>query len=190
MLPQQHTIGFAFTCREVVEMGRFPWRGTPQAAEDDGAVAAAIDECAVGHLAERPFGSLSGGERARVALARVLAQRTPVLLLDEPTAALDPHHQESVMQVVRRRAAEGDAALVVVHDLSLAAAYSDRVAVLVDGRIDAVGPPVEVLTEERLERVYGLPMATVTVAGQRLIVPRRSPDPAERRFTDRQVGLA
>ncbi|KOG72520.1 hemin ABC transporter ATP-binding protein, partial [Streptomyces varsoviensis] len=105
-------------------------------------------------FAERPFSALSGGERARVALARVLAQRAPLLLLDEPTAALDLRHQELVLRVCRERAAAGDAVVVVLHDLGLAGAYADRVAVLHEGRIAADGPPERVFDAALLTRVY------------------------------------
>lgn len=91
-------------------------------------------------FANRPFAVLSGGEQARVALARVLAQETSTILLDEPTAALDLGHQEAVMSVARARAADGDAVVVVLHDLALAAAYADRIVVLENGRIAADGP--------------------------------------------------
>ena len=109
-------------------MGRAPWAGTPRADDDDAAVAAAMAATEVTDFAARPFSALSGGERARVALARVLAQRAPLLLLDEPTAALDLRHQELVLRVCRERARAGDAVVVVLHDLGLAAAYAHRVA--------------------------------------------------------------
>lgn len=89
-----------------------------------------------------------------MALARVLAQRAGLLLLDEPTAALDLHHQEAVLRVVRQRAAAGDAVAVVLHDLALAAAYADRVVVLAAGRVAATGPPAEVLTAGLLSEVW------------------------------------
>ena len=154
VLPQQHLLSFPFRVAEVVAMGRAPWAGTPAEVDDDEAVAAAMADADVTALAGRPFPALSGGERARVALARVLAQRAGLLLLDEPTAALDLHHQEAVVRVVRRRAAAGDAVVVVLHDLALAAAYADRVVVLAAGRVAATGPPAEVLTAGLLSEVW------------------------------------
>jgi iron complex transport system ATP-binding protein len=94
----------------------------------------------------RPFSAWSGGERARVAPARVLARRTPLLLPDEPTAALGLKHQELVMRLFRAQAGEGDAVVVVLHDPGLAAAYAHRVVILCAGRVDADGPPAEVFT--------------------------------------------
>lgn len=175
VLPQQHTVGFPFTARQVVRMGRAAWARTPRQDDDDRIVAEAFGTCDVAHLADRPFPALSGGERARVALARVLAQDTETLLLDEPTAALDLGHQEAVMQVVRARAADGHAVVVVLHDLGLAAAYADRVCVLEQGRIVADGTPGDVLTEELLGRVYQYPVAIGRhpETGTPLVLPRR-----------------
>ncbi|GED97764.1 heme ABC transporter ATP-binding protein [Gordonia crocea] len=179
VLPQEHTIGFTFTCAEVVQMARHAWARTEHSRDDEAAVAEAMAACDVAGFARRSFGSLSGGERGRVALARVLAQGTPILLLDEPTAAMDPHYQEQVMAIVADQVKAGAAALVVVHDLNLAAAYSDRVAVLApdaggSGRIVAVGPPRETLTDDLLSRVYGLPMRAHDVEGRHVILPERS----------------
>lgn len=175
VLPQQHTVGFSFTAGEVVRMGRTPWIRTPLRDEDDAAVADAMAACDVTGFADRPFAALSGGEKARVALARVLTQRTATLLLDEPTAALDLGHQEAVLQLAAGRARAGAAVVVVLHDLALAAAYADRVAVLEAGRLAAVGTPREVLTEDRLSRVYGHPVEVVAHprTGAQLVLPRR-----------------
>src|SRR5690606_3922355 len=117
--------------------------------------------------------SLSGGEKARVSLARVLAQQTPVVFLDEPTAALDLRHQEDVMRIARTIAAEGRAVVVVLHDLTLAGAYGDRLALIANGRLEAIGAPAEVLTAERVERVYGLPVDLHVVNGKPVVVPVR-----------------
>ncbi|GIJ48963.1 hemin import ATP-binding protein HmuV [Virgisporangium aliadipatigenens] len=155
VLPQHHLLSFPFPVVDVVRMGRAPWAGTPAEAEDDARVAAALEATGVSDFVERPFLSLSGGERARVALARVLAQHTALVLLDEPTAALDLRHQELVLRVARDRAAAGAAVLVVLHDLGLAAAHADRVAVLDSGRVVADGAPAEVFTAELLSTVYG-----------------------------------
>ncbi|WP_431729454.1 heme ABC transporter ATP-binding protein [Verrucosispora sp. TAA-831] len=154
MLPQRATMTFPFTVGEVVAMGRAPWAGTKYADEDDDAVGEAMRLTGTASFTDRVFSALSGGEQARVALARVLAQRTPVLLLDEPTAALDLHHQELVLRLARERARQGGAVVVVLHDLALAAAYADRIALLAGGRLVADGPPAEVLTADRLSEVY------------------------------------
>jgi iron complex transport system ATP-binding protein len=154
VLPQHTTVAFPFTVAQVVAMGRVPWAGTPDAADDEAVVAEAMAATEVTGFATRTFGTLSGGERARVALARVLAQRTPLLLLDEPTAALDLRHQDLVMRVAVAHARGGGAVLAVLHDLNLAAAHADRVAVIADGRLAACGEPPVVLTPDLLSEVY------------------------------------
>ncbi|WEH33096.1 heme ABC transporter ATP-binding protein [Streptomyces sp. AM 4-1-1] len=176
VLPQSAALSFPFPVEDVVRMGRAPWSGTDREDEDDPAVAEAMAATEVTEFAARPFSALSGGERARVALARVLAQRAPLLLLDEPTAALDLRHQELVLRICRERAAAGDAVVVVLHDLGLAAAYSDRAAVLHHGRIAVVGPPAEVFTGELLGEVYRQPVEVFPHprTGAPLVVPKRA----------------
>lgn len=149
VLPQRVTVAFPFTVIEVVEMGMY---GRPY---EEGVVAAAMAETDVTDLGHRRFPTLSGGEQARVSLARVLAQGAPALLLDEPTAALDLRHQEQVMRIARQRAMSGDAVVVVLHDLNLAAAYADRIVLMSGGRVVADGPPGQVLDADRLSEVYG-----------------------------------
>ncbi len=180
VLPQSAALSFPFPVADVVRMGRAPWAGTPLADADEEAVAAAMAATEVTDFAARPFSALSGGERARVALARVLAQRAPLLLLDEPTAALDLRHQELVLRICREQAAAGDAVVVVLHDLGLAAAYADRTAVLHDGRIAAAGPPVEVFEDALLSRVYRQPVEVLPHprTGAPLVVPVRAVKPS------------
>lgn len=175
VLPQSASLSFPFTVEEVVRMGRAPWTGA-KPEEDEAAVAGAMAATEVTGFAARPFSALSGGERARVALARVLAQRTPLLLLDEPTAALDLRHQELVLRLCRERALAGDAVVVVLHDLGLAAAYAHRVAVLRAGRVAAEGPPREVFTEGLLSEVYDQPVEVFPHprTGAVLVLPDRT----------------
>ena len=161
VLPQSGVVQFAFTARQVVELGRAPWWRSPVAADDNRAVDEAMAATCVGGLAGRTFRSLSGGEAARVSLARVLAQATPVVLLDEPTASLDLRHQHLAMSVARELAAAGRAVVAVLHDLNLAAAGADRVAVMAGGRLAAIGAPAAVLTEELLSAVYEHPVSVV-----------------------------
>ncbi len=158
VLSQRIEVTFPFSAVDVVRMGRAPWAGTPAEDWDDYVVAEAMAEADVLRLAPRIFNTLSGGERARTGFARVLSQEPSLLMLDEPTAALDVKHQESLMQLTRERAARGDAVIVVMHDLGLAAAYSDEIAVMSGGCIAAVGPPRRVLTSELLSQVYEHPI--------------------------------
>ena len=143
-MPQHTAIGFGFTVRQVVEMGCHPLRETTTGLDE--VVEESLERAGVAHLAERGFRSLSGGEQALTTFARVLAQCTPLLLLDEPTASLDLHHQERVMRIARDVADRGGGVLVVAHDLNLAAAYADRICLLdagrvVDGRRAVAHPP-------------------------------------------------
>ncbi len=175
VLLQENAVTFPFTVEQVVRMGRTPWARSPAAEEDDSAVAAAMATTEVTALRERSVPSLSGGERARVALARVLAQDTGILLLDEPTAALDLKHHEDVMRVVRTQAEAGVAVAVVLHDLNAALAHADRVTLLTGGRVAATGTPDEVLTAARIEEVYGQPVDVFPhpLTGVPLVVARR-----------------
>ncbi|GAA4123558.1 heme ABC transporter ATP-binding protein [Streptomyces tunisiensis] len=174
VLPQASALSFPFSVEEVVRMGRAPWAALgPE--DDDAAVAEAMAATEVTAFAGRPFSALSGGERARVTLARVLAQRAPLLMLDEPTAALDLRHQELVLRLCRERARDGDAVVVVLHDLGLAAAYAHRVAVLRAGRVAADGPPEEIFTEPLLSEVYDQPVEVLPHprTGAVLVLPVR-----------------
>ncbi|MEV4277727.1 heme ABC transporter ATP-binding protein [Actinoplanes xinjiangensis] len=175
MLPQKAMVSFPFTVGEVIAMGRAPWTGRPESAEDEDAVAEAMWLTETTGFARRTFPALSGGEQARVALARVLAQRTPVLLLDEPTAALDLRHQELVLRAVRERAGNRTRVVVVLHDLGLAAAYADRAYLLAAGRVRAEGPPREVFTAELLSDVYQHEVEVFEHprTGAPMVVPRR-----------------
>ena len=173
VLTQENTVSFPFRVVEVVAMGRAPWARTIEGRDDITAVTEAMDAADIRHLADRRYTSLSGGEKARVSLARVLAQGAPAIFLDEPTAALDLRHQEEVMRLARGLADAGRAVVVVLHDLSLASAYADRLALVAAGRLEALGSPAEVLTEERVERVYGLPVELHLVAGRPVVVPTR-----------------
>jgi iron complex transport system ATP-binding protein len=175
VLPQKAVLSFPFTVGEVIAMGRAPWTGRPESADDEDAVVEAMRLTEMAGFAARPFTALSGGEQARVALARVLAQRTPVLLLDEPTAALDLRHQELVLRAVQERAAGGAAVVVVLHDLGLAAAYANRAYVLAAGRVRRSGPPREVFTDELLSDVYQHEIEVLDHprTGAPMVMPRR-----------------
>ncbi|QEE62414.1 heme ABC transporter ATP-binding protein [Salinibacterium sp. dk2585] len=176
VLTQENTVSFPFRAIEVVEMGRSPWGRGGDFDRDRTAIAAAVAATDVTHLLDRRYTALSGGEKARVSLARVLAQQTDVVLLDEPTAALDLRHQEEVMRTARVLASEGRAVVVVLHDLSLAGAYADRVALLAEGRMVTVGSPDEVLTAETVGDAYGLEVQVIRQpgSGRPLVLPVRT----------------
>ena len=141
-------------------MGRYPHRRSSP-AEDLEVARAAMAETDTLHLADRRYPTLSGGEQTRVSFARVLAQRTPVVMLDEPTGSLDIRHQELVMATLRALADQGTAVLAVLHDLNLAARYADRVGVMSRGRMQAVAPTADVLRSDLLTDVYGHPVTVV-----------------------------
>jgi iron complex transport system ATP-binding protein len=157
VVPQNPYLPEAFTALEVVLMGRTPHLGLLQSEgrADWAAVRRALEQTDAWDLADRRIGELSGGERQRVVVARALAQETPLLLLDEPTAHLDVGHQAAILELVRRLCrSEGKAVLAVVHDLTLASQYCDRLAMLSEGRLVAQGSPHEVLSPEVLASVY------------------------------------
>ena len=190
-VPQDTTVAFEFPVEDVVEMGRTPHRGRfggdPDARD---AVERALERTDTARFRARSVGSLSGGERQRVVLARALAQATPVLVLDEPTASLDVNHQVRTLELVRESTRGGKAALAAIHDLDLAARFCDRLVVLADGEVRAVGPPEEVLTGERVAAVFDTPAAVVPspVTGAPTVTPL--PDPTTESAADLCVHVA
>jgi iron complex transport system ATP-binding protein len=157
-LPQGQTLHWPLSVERLVALGRLPHLGPMSriAAPDREAVRAAMARADVGHLAGRVVTELSGGERARVMLARALAVGARGLVADEPLASLDPGHQIDVMELLAREAAGGATVVTVLHDLTMAARYCQRLLLIDRGVVVAEGPPREVLTAERLRTVYGI----------------------------------
>jgi iron complex transport system ATP-binding protein len=156
---QQDThLGFGFTCREIVMSARYPYLSWWQReGEQDRAVA---EKCmaftGVLELAEKSVQDISGGERQRVLLAKILAQETPLIFLDEPTASLDLVYQEEIFRCCTLLARQGKTIVMVCHDLTMAARYCSRLVMIAGGRILADGRPAEVMTEEHLREGFGL----------------------------------
>lgn len=158
--------------RDVVMLGRLPhqdWLGSPS-AEDRAAVQAAMLETQCWEWRDRPLGHLSGGERQRVLLARALAVRAPLLLMDEPLANLDPPHQADWLATVRRHVGRGGTAVSVLHEISMAL-HADELVVVDAGRVTHHGPCGDAATHRALERVFGGRIAVHAVAGQWVALP-------------------
>ncbi|MFB2532053.1 ABC transporter ATP-binding protein [Paracoccus sp. p4-l81] len=174
-LPQGHQTVWPVPVARVVGLGRLPHRGPFAAASpaDAAAVAQAMAQTDITHLADRPVSALSGGERARVLLARALAVGAGVLLADEPISALDPRHQLEVMALLRAAADSGTAVVCVLHDLGLAARFCHSVAVLDHGRLVAEGPPDTALSPAILRGVYGVEPYSARHEQQPVLIPWR-----------------
>lgn len=157
-LPQGQTLHWPLTVERLVALGRLPHLApmSRMSAADAARVERAMERADVGHLRARTATELSGGERARVMLARALAVGAPGLVADEPLASLDPGHQIDVMELLRQETRDGGLVVTVLHDLTMAARYCDRLLLMDNGRLVADGPPQSVLTPERLEIVYGI----------------------------------
>jgi iron complex transport system ATP-binding protein len=173
-LPQGHEAHWPLPARDIVALGRLP-HGARDPSRLRPADSAAIEEAMrladVEALADRPVTRLSGGERARVAMARVLAVGAPLLLADEPTAALDPRHQLDVMNVLRKATRTGATVIAVTHDLGLAARFADRILVMDEGSLVIAAEPAAAFAPEILARVFGIEAYRATVEGQAVLVP-------------------
>jgi len=167
-LPQQPETAWPITVAQAVALGRLPHGDSKPEP-----VLRALDAVGMAALADRPLTRLSGGERALVLLARALAVEAGLLLLDEPTANLDPAHQLRVMEVLRSRADQGDAVVVVMHDLSLATRSCDRLVVVHQGRLAADGAPADILDDPLLRDVFSITVERGEMEGRPFLVPSR-----------------
>jgi iron complex transport system ATP-binding protein len=172
-LPQERLVHWALTARAVVALGRLPYQpfGAGESAADRAAVDRALAAMDAAHLARRPVPELSGGERARVLVARALAQEPRVLLADEPAAGLDPAHQLTLFRHLAALAATGRTVVVALHDLSLAARFCHSIALVHEGRTLASGTPQEVLTPQHLAAAYGISARYQTIEGVPVVLP-------------------
>ena len=184
LLPQHPVAPEGMTVAQLVARGRHPHRGLlgGRAAGDDAAVAAALESTDLVELAEREAGTLSGGQRQRAWLALVLAQQTPVVLLDEPTSYLDLSHQVEVLDLVRAlpdpRGGGRATVVAVLHELNLAARSADHIVAMAAGRVVAQGTPGEVIVPEVLAEVFGLDADVVAdpLLGHPVVLPRGDGD--------------
>jgi len=180
-LPQRLPEVAGLNVRELCALGRFPWRGAlgRWRAEDEASVAAALRDTGIEDLAERLVDELSGGERQRAWIAMLLAQQAPILLLDEPIAALDPAHQLEILRLLARlERSAGQGIVAVVHDVNLAARFADRILVLKRGRVAFDGSPAELLEPATLSALYDVAMEIVTLPGRARPLAVLAEDPA------------
>jgi iron complex transport system ATP-binding protein len=173
-LPQGHIVHWPLPARDIVALGRYPHGATDPTrltSRDAEAVSRAMQAADVVDLAGRPVTELSGGERSRVALARVFAVEAPVILADEPTASLDPRHQLDVMRTLRVAADKGTLVIVVTHDLGLAARFADQVLVLSNGRLVSQGTAREALSDQVMAEVFRVSAYRAEHRQEAVIVP-------------------
>lgn len=175
-VPQSSRNIFPFTVFDIVLMGRRPYIQWNLGNKDKEIVAKILDYLGIGDLAMRYFNELSGGEQQKVIIARALAQQPEILLLDEPTSSLDIKHQLEILCLLRSLTQTNRYAVVIsIHDLNLACRFSDRMLMIKDGRIFAVGNPASVVTEENIEAVYGIKSrVTSSILGRPQVTPIES----------------
>ncbi|SFE42859.1 iron complex transport system ATP-binding protein [Blastococcus tunisiensis] len=176
LLPQSNVVPEQLTVAELVARGRYPHRGPfgRWTAQDQAAAEDAMHATGVEEFRDRPVDELSGGQRQRVWVAMVLAQETPILLLDEPTTYLDLAHRLEVLRLLRSlNDVRGVTVVMVLHDLDEASRYADHIVAMREGQVVAEGPPREVVTPDLVEQIFGVPCMTIPnpVTGSPLVVP-------------------
>jgi ABC-type cobalamin/Fe3+-siderophores transport system ATPase subunit len=176
VVPQMAKLPSGFTAAEAVMLSRISYHGWfgPETEADIAAVQSALETVGLASRSRSILDALSGGEQQRIWIARALAQEAPILLLDEPTAHLDPRYQLEILALLHSFARSGRcAALIAIHDLNLASSFADRIALLDRGRLAACGSPAEVLTGERLSALYSIPMHVIPhpFHGRPLVLP-------------------
>jgi len=174
VVPQVPLLPSSFTGCEVVLMGRNPHLGffRYESSKDMGVAMAAMQATRTTHLADRRIGELSGGEIQSIVIARVLAQETEAILLDEPTSNLDIGRQIYILDLMRGLCGQGVTVGVALHDLNLAVQYCDRLLLLCGGRVVADGAPIEVITQDNIRTVYGAGSAVYSIDGLPAVLPR------------------
>lgn len=174
-LPQGQTLHWPLSVERLVSLGRLPYLApfSRMTSSDQEAVETAMDRADITHLRTRTGTELSGGERARVMLARALAVGAPALIADEPLASLDPGHQIDVMELLAAEARSGKLVITVLHDLTMATRFCNQLLLLDAGRVVASGPPADVLSAQRLRDVYGITVRTDLSGDWPVIVPER-----------------
>ena len=179
VVPQREETAFPIRVREYVALGRYPHLGlwTAPGEHDSLAVDEALAQAGVDHLALRDTNALSGGEWQRVRIARALAQKTPALVLDEPTTFLDVAHEMAIFELLSSLARAGMTVLLVSHQLNLVARFADKIVLLTHGRVATSGSPSEVMKADRLESIYGWPVVVTRdpAVGAPALVPLRRP---------------
>lgn len=172
-LPQERTVHWSMACERIVGLGRLPHSSfaAAESAADAAAIAGAMIRLDVSQFAQRPIATLSGGERARVLVARALAQQSRHIITDEPTSGLDPAHSLRLFDEFKRLSSEGHAIVTALHDLSLAARYATRVVLLKEGRCIAIGPPAQVLSKVNLAAAFAVDVMIADWGGFPIVLP-------------------
>ncbi len=170
VLPQESALSFPFTVEEVVSLGRIPHRASIDHAEDAHIIRESLSQVDMLGKASQLYPTLSGGEKQRVQLARILAQlaspppdSAPIMLLDEPVAALDPSHRFATLRLAREKAAHGAAVVVVLHDVNLVSAFADHLIALKEGALIASGPVESTLTTQLVKTLFDVDAISVTL---------------------------